>query len=90
MLSESGESLRSARRLAQTKACNLEPGELTRGPVRTRLPQLSLRGRQYQAEEHVSQALLDEAPVGCLSRDRNPDLLARCGDVQTSVDQPAK
>ena len=59
-------------------------------PIRTRLPQLSLRGRQHQAEENIPQALLDEAPVGCLSRNRNPDLLARRGDVQASVDQLAK
>jgi hypothetical protein len=81
--------LRSAR-CAQAKARYLEPGELTRGPVRARLPQLGLRCRQDQAEEHVPQALLYETSVGCLSRDRNPNLLTGRGDVKTNVDQPAE
>ncbi len=36
------------------------------------------------------QALLDEAAVGRLSRDRDPNLLARCGDVEADVDQLAE
>ena len=36
---------------------------------------------------HVAQALLDETPVGRLSRDRDPYLLARRDDVKSRVDQ---
>jgi hypothetical protein len=63
---------------------------LTRGPVRARLPQAGFSSFQGQAEEHVAQALLDEAPVGRLSRDRNPSLLARSGDVETGIDESTK
>ena len=59
---------------AQAKARDLEPCQLTRGPARTRLPQLGLGRRQDQAEEHIPQALLNETSVGCLSPDRNPNL----------------
>jgi hypothetical protein len=48
-------------------ARDLKPSELTPEPVRTRLPELRLRGIQNQAEEHIAKSLLDEASVSCLS-----------------------
>ena len=70
----------------QAEASDLEPRELAEGQSNA-APKARFRGVQDQAEEDVSKALLDKAPVGRLSSDRDPNLLARRGDVETSVDQ---
>jgi hypothetical protein len=75
--------VRSARRLTQAEARDLEPGERTRRPVGSRLRSPRRCDVEDETEEHVAQPLGDEAPVGCLSR-RDPHVVASRRDAEVS------